>query len=82
MPVIDTTYKAWVAAGIPPACDVTRIIVDPPSPFGHDIDSDRLFLHIHGKGSKDRYVPLPTRTLELLRQLCRRSGLNSLSSPE
>ncbi len=36
-----------------------------------DIDSARMFLHIHGKGNKDRYVPLPTRTLELLRQLWR-----------
>lgn len=34
-----------------------------------DIDSARMFLHIHGKGNKDRYVPLPPRTLELLRQL-------------
>jgi len=26
-------------------------------------------LHVrHGKGAKDRYVPLPTRTLQLLRQ--------------
>jgi len=34
-----------------------------------DIDSARLMLHLrHGKGAKDRYVPLPTRTLELLRQ--------------
>jgi site-specific recombinase XerD len=34
-----------------------------------DIDSARLMLHVrHGKGAKDRYVPLPTRTLELLRQ--------------
>ena len=33
-----------------------------------DIDSGRMMLHIrHGKGAKDRYVPLPTRTLELLR---------------
>ncbi len=34
-----------------------------------DIDSARMFLHIRGKGNKDRYVPLPTRTLELLREL-------------
>jgi site-specific recombinase XerD len=34
-----------------------------------DIDSGRMMLHIHkGKGRKDRYVPLPARTLELLRQ--------------
>ena len=33
-----------------------------------DIDSARLMLHVrHGKGAKDRYVPLPQRTLELLR---------------
>ena len=34
-----------------------------------DIDSERMFLHIRGgKGNRDRYVPLPQRTLELLRQ--------------
>ena len=34
-----------------------------------DIDSKRMFLHIRGgKGNRDRYVPLPQRTLELLRQ--------------
>jgi len=33
------------------------------------IDSDRMMLHIRqGKGNKDRYVPLPTSTLTLLRQ--------------
>jgi site-specific recombinase XerD len=33
-----------------------------------DIDSGRMMLHIHGKGKKDRYVPMAERTLELLRQ--------------
>jgi integrase/recombinase XerD len=32
------------------------------------IDSGRMMLLIHGKRRKDRYVPLPERTLELLRQ--------------
>jgi site-specific recombinase XerD len=34
-----------------------------------DIDSNRMFVHIHhGKGAKDRYIPLPHKTLEILRQ--------------
>jgi site-specific recombinase XerD len=34
-----------------------------------DIDSARQMIHVHhGKGAKDRYVPLPKRTLLLLRQ--------------
>ena len=37
-----------------------------------DIDSDRMFVHIHrGKGNKDRYIPLPQRTLEILRAFYR-----------
>ena len=33
-----------------------------------DIDSDRMRIHVHrGKGAKDRYVPLPASTLEILR---------------
>ena len=33
-----------------------------------DIDSDRMFIHIHrGKGNKDRYITLPKRTLQILR---------------
>jgi site-specific recombinase XerD len=34
-----------------------------------DIDAERMFLHIRsGKGNQDRYVPLPERTLLLLRE--------------
>src|SRR3954465_3844305 len=34
-----------------------------------DIDSARMVVHVHrGKGSKDRYVPLPPPTLTILRQ--------------
>jgi site-specific recombinase XerD len=36
-----------------------------------DIDSSRMMLRIHGKGNKDRYVPLPQRTLELLRAVAK-----------
>lgn len=32
-----------------------------------DIDSARMLLHIHGKSKKDRYVPLPEPTLQMLR---------------
>ncbi len=32
-----------------------------------DVDSARMLLHIHGKGKKDRYVPLPEPTLQMLR---------------
>ena len=33
-----------------------------------DIDSARMVLHIHGKGKRDRYVPLPQTTLHTRRQ--------------
>ena len=35
-----------------------------------DMDAERAMVHIHrGKGAKDRYVPLPSSTLRLLREL-------------
>jgi integrase/recombinase XerD len=33
-----------------------------------DIDGTRKMIHVRGKGSKDRYVPLPESTLALLRR--------------
>ena len=34
-----------------------------------DIDSARMMVHVHrGKGAKDRFVPLPSRTLKALRE--------------
>jgi len=36
-----------------------------------DVDAARMVLHVHGKGSKDRYVPLPQKILEQLRELWR-----------
>lgn len=37
-----------------------------------DIDSARSLIHIHhGKGGKDRYIPLPPSTLQLLREFWR-----------
>jgi site-specific recombinase XerD len=34
-----------------------------------DVDSDRMLVHVRqGKGSKDRYVPLPSSTLDMLRR--------------
>ena len=49
-----------------------------------DIDSARRMLHVrHGKGGKDRYVPLPERTLALLREywLTHRNPLLLFPSP-
>lgn len=38
-----------------------------------DIDSQRLMIHVHrGKGAKDRFIPLPHTTLQILRQHWRR----------
>ena len=34
-----------------------------------DIDSQRMLLRIRGKANKDRFVPLPQRTLEQLREM-------------
>jgi site-specific recombinase XerD len=37
-----------------------------------DIDGDRMMVHVrHGKGAKDRYVPLPVPALEMLRRYWR-----------
>jgi integrase/recombinase XerD len=34
-----------------------------------DVDSQRMLVHVHrGKGARDRYVPLPAKTLTMLRR--------------
>ena len=47
-----------------------------------DIDSKRMFLHIRaGKGNRDRYVPLPQRTLELLARALAHPPTSALALP-
>ena len=47
-----------------------------------DIDADRMVIYIHrGKGAKDRYVPLPARTLHLMRQYWKTHKNSSLLFP-
>jgi site-specific recombinase XerD len=46
-----------------------------------DIDSSRMVLRVHGKGKKDRYVPLSAIVLELLREHWRRERLRDLLFP-
>ena len=49
---------------------------------GHDIDSSRMVIRIrHGKGKKDRYVPLSPVVLDLLRDHWRREHLRDLLFP-
>jgi integrase/recombinase XerD len=48
-----------------------------------DIDSQRMMVHVrNGKGGKDRYVPLPQRCLELLRDYWRQERPRSWLFPE
>jgi integrase/recombinase XerD len=42
-----------------------------------DVDGKRNMLKVHGKGSKDRYVPLADRPLELLREYYKKYGTNT-----
>ena len=47
-----------------------------------DIDAERRLIHIReGKGNQDRYVPLPGRTLRLLRELWKTHRHPSLLFP-
>lgn len=47
-----------------------------------DIDSRRMVVRVRqGKGKKDRYVPLPPKLLEMLREHWRREHLRDLLFP-
>ena len=45
------------------------------------IDSARMQLHIHGKGGRDRFVPLPEGTLLMLREFLEDSSLSNIALP-
>ncbi len=46
-----------------------------------DLDSARMMIHVrHGKGAKDRYVPLPQRTQQAFRAALKQSRLNKRAS--
>jgi site-specific recombinase XerD len=48
-----------------------------------DVHSDRMLVHVrNGKGGKDRYVPLPQRSLELLRDYWRQERPHPWLFPE
>lgn len=57
--VIMTTYSAGLR--ISEVCRLT----------GSDIDSERMLIHVHGKGGRDRYVMLAQRLLSALREYYR-----------
>jgi integrase/recombinase XerD len=59
IPVYQACLKTIYACGLR-LLEGTRLQVP-------DVDSARMLLHIHGKSKKDRYVPLPKPTLQLLR---------------
>lgn len=46
-----------------------------------DIDSKRMLVHVRGKGAKDRFVPLPERTLNILRAYWLKHQNSSLIFP-
>ncbi len=49
----------------------------------HDIDKDRMMVHIrHGKGGKDRYVPMPLRTHQLLSEFWQTHKHDTLLFPK
>lgn len=58
--LLMTAYSAGLRVG-----EVVRLKIN-------EIDSDRMQIRVTaGKGAKDRYVPLSTRALEVLREYCR-----------
>ncbi len=46
-----------------------------------DIDSGQMLLHVHGKGNRDRYVPLPAPLLPRLRDYWRDPSVAGVALP-
>jgi len=67
--LIDAARRPWLAAYLWTVYSLGLRLQEALNLQVGDIDSDRMLVHVHrGKGAKDRYVPLPARTLTVLRQ--------------
>lgn len=67
--LIDAVRRPWLAAYLWTVYSLGLRLQEALNLQVGDIDSDRMLVHIRrGKGAKDRFVPLPPRTLTVLRQ--------------
>jgi integrase/recombinase XerD len=67
--LIDAAHRPWLAAYLWTVYSLGLRLQEALNLQVGDIDADRMLVHIHrGKGAKDRFVPLPARTLTVLRQ--------------
>ena len=67
--LIDAAHRLWLKTYLWTVYSLGLRLQEALNLQVGDIDSSRMLVHIHrGKGAKDRFVPLPARTLTMLRQ--------------